>query len=77
MGEIAVILDGEANRLRRDRNNLAWLAWHTAAMTRMKKMPKLRDVMVEDGARKRRAQTIDEQIAIAKMWTAAVSRKRR
>jgi hypothetical protein len=43
----------------------------------MKKMPKLRDLLTDDGGKKRRAQTVDEQIAIAKMWTAAVSRKRR
>lgn len=27
------MLEGAANRLRRDQNGLAWLAWHTAFLT--------------------------------------------
>lgn len=35
----------------------AWLAWHTAALTRVKKMPKLKDLL---GKPKVQAKGIDE-----------------
>jgi len=51
------------------------MSWHIAAMTRVKKMPKLKDLMAGE-KRPPRRQSIDEQIAIAKQWTIALSRKR-
>lgn len=45
------------------------LAWHTAALVRSKKLPALRKLLI----RHRPApQTWQEQLAIAKMWTAAL-----
>ncbi|KFB10331.1 hypothetical protein [Nitratireductor basaltis] len=51
MREISVILEGASNRLKREQNANAWLAWHTAALSRItpKKFPKLKDMMSEAG----------------------------
>ncbi|HEU4986862.1 MAG TPA: hypothetical protein VFT89_07335 [Rhizobiaceae bacterium] len=77
MREIAVILDGAAERVRRERELTAWLAWHTAALGRVKKFPKLKDVLPTKGRKPERRQTIDEQIAIARQWTAVLARQKR
>jgi len=73
--EIGVILDGEAARAKRQRSDTAWLAWHTAALQRVKKFPKLKD-MLPSAPRKPHVQTVAEQVAIAKAWTAALSRRK-
>lgn len=31
--EIGIVLDGSANRLRREHNDRAWAVWHTAYLT--------------------------------------------
>ena len=58
--------------MRREYNARAWLAWHTAALVRAKpsRFPKLRDMMLDEPGRRRR-QSVDEQVAIAKAWHAA------
>lgn len=43
--EIAVVLDGANIRATHDRNRDAWLAWHVAALSRQKRLPKLRDML--------------------------------
>lgn len=73
--EIGVILDGAADRLRDERNNRAWLAWHIEALARAKKLPKLKEFLLDAPKRERRRQTIEEQIAIAHRWTAVLTRK--
>lgn len=51
MREIGVILEGASNRLKREQNANAWLAWHTAALSRIKpkKFPKLEDMLSDQG----------------------------
>ncbi|MQP38651.1 hypothetical protein CQ059_04855 [Brucella pseudogrignonensis] len=73
--EIAVVLDGVASRLRRERNENAWLAWHIEALARSKKLPKLADMMETSPKKQKRRQTVAEQISIAHRWTAALTRK--
>lgn len=70
-----MVLDGVAARLKREHNDRAWAAWHTAMIGRVKKPPKLKE-MLHGADKPKRRQTIDEQIAIAMKWTAALSRKR-
>ncbi|WP_315920442.1 hypothetical protein [Mesorhizobium sp. SP-1A] len=72
--EIAVILEGEAGRVRRGQNDRAWLAWHVEALARSKKLPKLKDMMHDAPQKRARRQTVEEQIAIAHRWTAAVTK---
>jgi hypothetical protein len=72
--EIGVILDGAAGRLRREHNDRAWLAWHVEALSRQKKLPKLKDLTFDAPRKPKRRQTVEEQIAIAHRWTAALTR---
>lgn len=75
--EYRAMMAGAAARLKRERNERAWLAWHTATLTRIKaeKYPKLESMM--HGARRHsRRQSIDQQIGIARQWTAALGPKR-
>lgn len=75
MREIGVILDGAVNRMRREQNERAWLAWHIEALARSgKKFPKLKDMLHDAPRKSKRRQTVEEQIAIAHRWTAAVTR---
>jgi len=72
--EIGVILEGVASRLKREHNDRAWLAWHIEALARQKKLPKLKDLTPAAPKKGKRRQTVEEQIAIAHRWTAALTR---
>lgn len=63
---------GALRRLEIEHDGRAWLAWHTAYLPAAKRRPKLKDLMVK---RKPRRQSVEEQIAIAKQWTAVLSRQ--
>lgn len=53
------------------------LAWHVAALGRAKKMPKLKELLSRKaGVAPKPKQSVEEQIAVAMRWTAALSRKR-
>lgn len=41
-------LDGFSQRLKREQNERAWTAWHIAALTRCKTMPKLESLLIRD-----------------------------
>lgn len=71
--EISAILDGVSARLIREHNDRAWMVWHTEALSRQKKLPKLQTLLA---GQKQRQQTVEDQIRIAMQWTAAVQRKR-
>lgn len=58
----------------REHNERMSLAWHTAALPMVKKFPKLETMLMRDGPKQARRQSVDEQIAIAMQWTAATSR---
>lgn len=71
--EISAIVDGAAERERRAQNDRAWLAWHIAALPKLKRLPKLEKLMVRRRAvPRRRRQSMEEQIEIAQRWHAAV-----
>jgi len=72
--ETQAVIDGAANRFRREHDDRAWLAWHIEALHRSKRLPKLKTLMHNARPAKKRQQTVDEQIAIAQMWHAAVTR---
>lgn len=59
---------GAASRLGREQQARAWLAWHTAVLTRLKKFPTLDDLM--GVKRKARRQTVSEMDAIFRAWAA-------
>lgn len=66
--ELYAISDGVSTRLVREQNERAWLAWHVAAMTRTKTMPKLKDMIVSGKPKTR--QNWQAQLAIAHQWAA-------
>lgn len=68
--EIGVILDGTANRLKREQDHRGWVVWHIEALARSKKLPKLKD-MQSGKPVKRRRMTPEEMISMAHLWTAA------
>ena len=63
-----------AKALEREHNERAWLAWHIAALTRAKKLPKLETLM-----HRRRGvatkQTPEQMLGIVKMLNAAFGGK--
>lgn len=69
---LAAVLDGRHRAIEREQRARAWSAWMTAALTRAAKMPKLDRLL---GAPKPRQQTWEEQFAIAKTWTSALTGK--
>jgi hypothetical protein len=54
--------------IEREQQGRAWLAWHIAALPRMKKFPELEKLM--GIKRKARRQTASEMDAIFKAWAA-------
>ncbi|MNF18214.1 hypothetical protein D3C80_2221550 [compost metagenome] len=58
-----------------EHNDRAWLAWHIEALSRQKKLPRLKELTHDAPKGPRRRQTMEEQIAIAEAWTAALTRR--
>ena len=65
-------MGGAAARLKREHNTAAWLAWHIEGLARSKRLPKLKSLLV--GGTKPRAQTWQEQKAIAMMWKSVITK---
>lgn len=53
-------LDGFSKRLTREYNERAWLAWHVAALSRTKQLPKLEKMLA---GREPRRKSWQEQLA--------------
>jgi len=65
-------IDGATTRQRREQNLAIWTAWHTAALVRVKRLPKLERML--RGGRRRQRQTPAQQgaamLAIARYFGA-------
>ena len=72
--ETQAVIDGAAKRLNREHDARAWLAWHIEALHRTKKLPELKSLLHGAKPEKRRRQTVEEQMAIAQMWHASLTR---
>ncbi len=62
-------------RLRREHNDRAWLAWHTAALTayaprRPQRFTKLKDLRAEAAERRRKRQSPEQMEAAIAVWMA-------
>jgi hypothetical protein len=67
--EFAEILEGY-NRCRKQQiKDMIYIAWHTAALTRIKEIPSLSSLMQE--TEKKKVQTDEEMMAMAKILNAA------
>ncbi|ORE90192.1 hypothetical protein ATO13_23191 [Stappia sp. 22II-S9-Z10] len=69
----AAIVEGFGRRLEAEHNGRAWLVWHGEALHRVKKLPKLRDMLGRKRKPKRR-QTPEEMMAAATAWHTAINR---
>lgn len=58
----------------REYNERMTASYYAATIPMMKKTPKLEKLLISDGPKQARRQSVDEQIAIAMQWTAATSR---
>lgn len=63
---------GGQDRLLREHNELAWLAYHIVALGRMKRLLKLERLYVKQATPGRRRQNWQEQFAIMGQWIKAV-----
>lgn len=61
-----LLAEAAAKRVEREHNSRAWLAWHIAAMQRMKRIPDLKKLTVRDTTRPR--QTWRQQLEIMAQW---------
>lgn len=58
----------------REHNERMTAAYYTAVIPMMKKPPKLEKLLIKEGPVKPRRQTWQEQLAVARQWTAATTR---
>ena len=68
--EIALRIDGRVRARRLAQNDRAWLAWHIAALSRAKRLPRIERLL---GRRERPQQTWQQQLAIAHQWAAVTT----
>lgn len=64
--QVVASVSAANRRIVREMNQNMHIAWHIAAFGRMKKMPKLSNLMMKPPARKR--QTWQEQLAVMDAW---------
>jgi hypothetical protein len=65
--EVTARIEGATRALARDQSNLAWLAWHSAALSRAKKLPALEKLLPKQKRRRSRPQSADEQLRLVKL----------
>jgi len=63
-----LVFEGASQRIEREHQGRAWLAWHTAALPRLKTFPKLESLT--GTKRHARRQTVSEMEAIFAAWAA-------
>lgn len=63
-----LVFQGASERFEREQQGRAWMAWHVAALPRVKKFPTLESLM--GIKRKAKRQTVSEMEAIFKAWAA-------
>jgi len=68
-GNMLVITSGVQDRLVREYRSQAWAVWHTVALGRMKKLPKMDKLFPRREQKRRR--TWQEQMAVMDQWIAA------
>lgn len=69
---VRLVMEADIRSLEREHNNRAWLAHTAAALQRAKRLPRLESLLAK--RRRRKPQTWQEQLATARMITAAYNR---
>lgn len=62
---------GAARALNRDRAHARWIAWHTAALTRVEKIPDLDTFVHHERIPERKSP--EQLLAIARQWQAVIN----
>jgi hypothetical protein len=70
-----MIIEGVTRRRQADNNMLLATAWHTEAFARSKRLPRLKDILLDGGERQARKQTPEQIEAVVRSWLS--DRKRR
>lgn len=73
--EISVIMDGAVSRLRRERSELAWLAWHIEALARTKKLPTLESLLGNQKRPTGRRMSPEQIEAITRSWLSSRTKR--
>lgn len=69
------MLDGVGDRLRREHNERAWLAWTTVMLPGSKEIRKFSDLTIRDGAKKPQAANPDAEFAAFAAWAESTARR--
>ncbi len=70
--EFAAMAEGYARAQKRRTNELVYLAWHVAALSRQPKLPELSSLMQTEDETRKRDQTPDEMLTMVRMLNAAM-----
>jgi hypothetical protein len=70
--EFAAMAEGYARAQKRRTNELVYLAWHVAALSRQPKLPELSSLMQTEDDRRKKDQTPDEMLTMVRMLNAAM-----
>lgn len=69
---MSAIISGANERLVREHNQHAWLAWHIAALQRSKRLPKLKTLLAKQQSHRRT--NWQQQMAVMDQWVAHTQR---
>ena len=70
--EFVAMAEGYVRAQRRRTNELVYLAWHVAALSRQPKLPELQSLMQAEDDHRKKDQTPDEMLAMVRMLNAAM-----
>ena len=72
-----MLAEAAAKKWERDHNGRVWLAWHTAALMRVKKLPDIKQMMLKRTSRPRQhwRQQLDIMTKWAEIHNAAIKAK--
>jgi hypothetical protein len=70
--EFAAMAAGYARAQKRRTNELVYLAWHVAALSRQTRLPELSSLLQAEDETRKREQTPDEMLTMVRMLNAAM-----
>ena len=72
-----LILKARTRALEREHNGRAWAAWHTAALGRVDRLPRLESLLKTRTPTRAPQQSWQQQLAIAMQWNAEINRRQK
>lgn len=79
MREVQLDIEVANERQSNDEQSRRWHTWHVAALPNAKKFPAFKDFVLakETASTPKRRQSVEDQIAIARAWSAVANRRKR